>query len=551
MKTTHSISAILFGALATLGATLLTGLVLALPLVSQAAMGDLTDCNQTGAYAMSVGSLNAVGGTFVPVSDKAVTLNTGYIVYKECVLRRLINDMRKQITFAYVNAEMKQFTEGNNGNPYFPQYFGQEQFQAGDKARKAALSTITGALNPAFQNQVATALERSYAQTTQAPQMSLSCPPTVGFWDGVFALGNPTCDPVFAYGLAQNQLDANFAAGQDAWRTQLNWGRGIYSITDSTGKVLTPGILVGTIAAQALTSGFRQQENANDIGQIIGQVFSGVGNRILNAGLGGLASIGTSVAGQPSYLAQGIKETSTGLASTITSFLLSTLVPALTVENSYNLVQKAMAADLTKAYSQLQDAENTCWGLIISKVCDASSATSTIAGGTCTASDGSGTLNIATSMQFSDPIATAQIKPIALIVQQNASTSDQALKIIGDVILNAQNPSNPTAQKDAFSKWDALTSANPPVLHNQTDLDRVQGQATDLNTALFGQSSPLGLLPNTFKIWTGDGTDTYGSPVSGAVAWDGTSSTGWCNASTQSLGGPATIAKWIQKWGTP
>ena len=40
-------------------------------------------CSMNGSYAMSVGALSAVGGVFVPVNDAAVTLKTGYLVYKE------------------------------------------------------------------------------------------------------------------------------------------------------------------------------------------------------------------------------------------------------------------------------------------------------------------------------------------------------------------------------------------------------------------------------------------------------------------------------------
>src|SRR3990167_9643499 len=47
-------------------------------------------CSQTGSYSMSVGTLGAMGGAFVPVNDAAVTLNTGYLVFKECVLRGIV-----------------------------------------------------------------------------------------------------------------------------------------------------------------------------------------------------------------------------------------------------------------------------------------------------------------------------------------------------------------------------------------------------------------------------------------------------------------------------
>ncbi|HEY4488462.1 MAG TPA: hypothetical protein VJB97_03010, partial [Candidatus Paceibacterota bacterium] len=44
-------------------------------------------CSLNGSYSMSVGTMSAMGGAYVPVNDASVTLNTGYLVYKECILR--------------------------------------------------------------------------------------------------------------------------------------------------------------------------------------------------------------------------------------------------------------------------------------------------------------------------------------------------------------------------------------------------------------------------------------------------------------------------------
>src|SRR4051812_17105738 len=57
-------------------------------------------CNLNGAYSMSVGALSATGGAYVPVNDAAVTLNTGYLVYKECVLRGIVVRQREGVTSA-------------------------------------------------------------------------------------------------------------------------------------------------------------------------------------------------------------------------------------------------------------------------------------------------------------------------------------------------------------------------------------------------------------------------------------------------------------------
>jgi hypothetical protein len=48
----------------------------------------ILSCNQTAAYGQSVGAFSARASVYVPVSDSAVTLNTGYLVYVACQLRR-------------------------------------------------------------------------------------------------------------------------------------------------------------------------------------------------------------------------------------------------------------------------------------------------------------------------------------------------------------------------------------------------------------------------------------------------------------------------------
>lgn len=526
--------------------TIIAAFVLAMPLLSYAQLQQdgILGCNQTGAYALGPASLNAVGGTFVPVSDKAVTLNTGYLAYKECVLRPAVSAEVHAATAAYDNAVITRVLTGNNGNPYFVQNFQREDFQAGDKARTDSFFTVTNQINSDYRNLVQIALERNYAQRTQAPQMSLACPKQTGVFAQIFSLTNPACDPIFAYYGAENQLDAYSAAARDAWRTQAMMGQGFNPILDANGNVLTPGILTEAVAEQAITSGYRQLENANDIGQMVGPLLAGAANRILSAATGGLASIGTSQGGQPSYLSQMTTEASQGLVQAVTNVALTILSPALSIEQSYGKAQNGMASDLLQAVTQLRGTENTCWNLIISNVCSGSVATST-AGATCTSADGS-TLHIATSTAFSQPIVDAQIKPISDVVVANVQTSNQSVTAINTLIGDVQNTNSADIQRSALNQLDSLVAQGS--LHTQPDLDKATQQASDLHTALFDTTS--GLLPKTYHTWAGD--DTVNS-VNGATAWDGASAVGWCNVPATAGGTPTTAQKttldlWAARW---
>lgn len=518
---------------------------LAVPLLSHAQLQQdgILGCNQTGAYALGPASFNSVGGTFVPVSDKAVTLNTGYLVYKECVLRPATVKIREAASSAYIQAELTRVNTGNNGNPIFVRNFRQENFQAGDKARTASFFTVTNEISEDYRNAVQISLERTYAQRTQAPQMSLACPKQTGIFAQIFSLTNPACDRIFVEEMARNQLEANSAAEQDAWRTQAGWGLGFNPILDAYGNVLTPGILTQTIAGQAITSGYRQLENANDIGQMVGPLLAGAANRVLSAATGGLASMSTSQGGQPSYLSQMTKEASTGLIQAITNIALTILGPALTIEQDYGKAQNTMASDLTAAIGQLRAAENTCWNLVIDKVCS-TTASSTSTGVSCTGTDGS-VLVIATSTAFSQPIVDAQIKPLSDVVIANVKTSNESVDAINTLIGDVQNTNSVDIQKSALNQLDQLVAQG--LLHTQPDLDKATQQATDLNTALFDTTT--GLLPKTYHIWAGD--DSSGN--TGAIAWDGASATGWCNVPTTAGVTPTTAQQttldlWIAQW---
>ena len=72
-------------------------------------------CNQNGAYAMSVGALGATGGVYVPVADASVELNTGTLVYKECILREVVDAEREAATAGFTQQATNNIQTGRNG----------------------------------------------------------------------------------------------------------------------------------------------------------------------------------------------------------------------------------------------------------------------------------------------------------------------------------------------------------------------------------------------------------------------------------------------------
>ena len=125
---------------------------------------------------MSVGTMSAIGGQYVPVNDAAVTLNTGTLVYKECVLREILDRMREGAMSGLFKQIYTAIQSGRSGNPMYVQKVGDELLAASDKEKLQFLKGSVKALNPAFVNEVRSQLARSYMIQTRNPEQNLVCP---------------------------------------------------------------------------------------------------------------------------------------------------------------------------------------------------------------------------------------------------------------------------------------------------------------------------------------------------------------------------------------
>jgi len=164
-------------------------------------------CNRTGAYAMSVGSMSVIGGSYVPVSDAAVTLNTGFLVYKECVLRIVVDDMREAATAGLekkVNQQLQ--TGGHNGGKLYVTNLTSDQQVAGDEEMKRIFTDGSlNSLTPQYRNAIARSVLRDYQTQTRNSHQVYTCPidsangnGTGSNLDNIMAkLRNPTCNPLF------------------------------------------------------------------------------------------------------------------------------------------------------------------------------------------------------------------------------------------------------------------------------------------------------------------------------------------------------------------
>ncbi|HUO50377.1 MAG TPA: hypothetical protein VMU25_02330 [Candidatus Paceibacterota bacterium] len=521
--------------------------------------GGIFSCNQNGAYAMSVGALGATGGVYVPVADASVELNTGTLVYKECVLREVIDAQRQAATAGFTQQATQQVQTGRGGAPLYVVNEGKEITAVRTAAFVAALKNGTGSLDPQIKNTIIQAAAQGYSLATYNGPSTLTCPyagTPANFtnrntfsWDTILAVGSD-CNPIFGY-ISTNDMALSAAASaaqyqQDQW----NWGGGFYSVTDGNQDPLqqqieTPASLVNSSYTQVIQSPFNQLQNANDIGQMVGALFAGISTQVLSSNGGGLTGLTQPIGNSPSYLSQAIQQTTQNLQGAISNAALTNLQAALTVEQSYNKIMNAIASNLTGSINQYRSAENQCWQQIIQSVCAtplSSNNTCPAIAGQCTTDPTTGiqtcpqgqTLKVATSTAFSQAaINAASIPSLASTTINNINISNQALSLLNQLVQNVSGTSA-DSQAVAIAQLNSLVASGQ--LHTQSDITTAQNQQQSVQTAM--QNG----VQNTVTLWAGtnpnDNTQTN-------IPWDGSVSpgTGWCNFKNQT-----TLNMWIQKW---
>jgi len=496
-------------------------------------------CNQVAGANASAGTLAAIGGVYVPVNDAAVTLNTGILVYKECVLRPLQNRLRESAVSSLFKKQQTSIDSGREGNAQYVQNQGAEELVVADKTKLSSLTDGTlDSLHPSFQQEVKRAVAANYQAETRSNK-DLECnypgdleassknPTSQTFNLSSFEeKANPMCNPFFAYAVgAKPKTDALVAQAVGYQRAEWDRGRGFYAITDNAAnpleaRTLTPASVVQESYQQILGSPVRQLEQANDVGQMIGALFAGVTTQALTDS-GGLAGLARSVAGQPSYLEQVARESSQGVVGAAANAALQILNASKQVETRYLNAMNAIAGSLTQAINQLRSAERACWELIIPEAQEYAQCPSTVTNPitgvtTCT---GAFSIQPATSTAFSQQVVDSQIAPLAQAAVTNIDNSQKALGLIDQLIVGVTNTNSLTAQRLALQQLDNLVAQQS--LHSQYDATNAEQQRDDI------AASMTGLVEDTARAW-GDSSDP---------------TTGWCNVNNSNV-----IETWAEQW---
>lgn len=501
-------------------------------------------CNQVAGANASAGTLAAIGGVYVPVNDAAVTLNTGILVYKECVLRPLQDRLRESAISALVKRQYIGIETGREGQKRYVENLPAERLIVRDRSRLTTLQgTAPEKLTPAFKSAIVRWDAQTYRKETRDPESMLTCPyedidagirnETDDPLGVIFSYTNPACIPHLDALLFKELADARDAQAVADFMTMLEYGRGFYPVTDNAQdpfaeRILTPASVVQESYQQILGSSVRQLENANDIGQMVGALFAGITTHALtdNRGLAGFAQ---SVAGQPSYLEQVAKESSQGVIGAAVNAALTVLNASREIEGRYLASMEAIASTLTQSINRIRSTERSCWNLVVPK------AETYAAKGKCTVTDPTTTpptetctpilldpvkINVSTSsLAFSQQVIDSQITPLANAALTNVQNSKRALGLIDQLIAGVTNTASLNAQRLALQQLDTLVAQR--ALHTKFDAENAAKQKDDVAGAM------ATLVEDTAKAW-GDSSDP---------------STGWCNINN------ADIPRlWAERW---
>ena len=502
--------------------------LLALPLVVfaqsapfQYSQQGIMSCSGGGA-AQSIGSQSATVGIYVPVADATVELNTGILVYKECVLRQIVIKMRESATSAFTGQMVNSINTGRDGNPQFLVNESKEVLLVRDKGKLVGIQIGQGALNPALSNVDTSAVARNYLASTQKSKGILACPfkgnldayshnqPNSFSFEGLAASGDPSCNALGLFYRYSEQSDA--VAAQAVQYQENDWarGRGFYSKTDKTydplgASIKTPASVVQESFQQVFGSGFRQLESADDVGQIVGALFAGITNQVTSNSQG-LYGLNQSFNGQPSYLDQVTSQSKTGLIGSVVNATLQILNAARAVEVAFLQVLNSIIGTLSQTTAQLKDTENQCWKLLVPLVEAYASSTAM-------------TIKVATSTQFSQEIVGAQVAPLQATTMERATTSRLMILRIDGLVMALTNPPSDAARQAAIQTVDTLVAQG--AFHTSQDLGVVRGQQQAVTDAM------AILVQNTIDTWSKSEDPNVG----------------WCNANN-----PAVIKMWAEKW---
>lgn len=470
-------------------------------------------CMGQGARVQNVGTRAAIGGVYVPVNDAAVTLNTGFLVYKECILDGMARKIAESGTAELGRQNLNAITTGRNGGPQYVVNPWEELRQQNDAIFIDTTTRAGAAICSAFGNSVRTTSARAYMASRSSSSGPIVCTrpaQDAPFWVRLLSYQDQQNN---AYGAAI-ALDGVYgrlqAANEYNQRERWIMNNGFYDVMDTYddplgGRILTPGYIIARSLEQVVGSGYRQLESATEIDQVVSNLFGGLTTQLISD-TRGLVGLTQPVNGQPSYVDRMVAQTSASVRQQASNAALSIIGAARQIEADYRQAKEGLATALSNSIEQLRNAERQCWALIIPEVQQVASAQNV-------------QLQIATSTRFSQPIVDEYIAPVATTTIAQIRTSDATIATLNQLISSVSNSASQANQQQALLRLDTMVANQQ--LRTATDASNAASERDSIVTAL------TKLVEDTVTAW-GDSTDP---------------NVGWCNVNNQDV-----ITRWLNEW---
>ena len=528
-----------------------------------------SDGNTTNAYEFvrngiygckGIGEVGPVGmqhaqGTFVPVSEEAIALNTFILVNKFCVLDGLNIRQREAIVSGITRAALRQINEGRQGQAKYAQNPRALQAQLRDEVMEKFMEheSLQKMCAP-YRERVKRNLVQDYVNKTRKPELAYACSfngtdqqfrslmggdlenSGWGSFISSFEEGN---NELSAFMNLRDTATVTIDEEQRRLAKELDWGNGFLSDRDckqvpvGNGRyeedcqIVTPGKVIADMTSFLVQTGHRQTEQADSIDELLGSFITNLQTEVLS-GFGGLQSTTNNASGA-SYLDRAVDDAFGRARGETTNVGKDALQKALQTETDYNAVIKTTLSLIDTTMAALVQREDKCFEDMLDQakkdlkkqvedeVCSAEGGI-----GSCTADvtvditdDASSTqanpkkrykitaklsgvtktVTLLKTNERSIAVISSDIEPIRKVFADNLKSSDSALSVLRGLENMLKNDSSPATAQFVIGQLEKLV--NGGKLHNSSHVSNARDKQSQLKDIL------QNLVERTQTSWTG------------------------------------------------
>ncbi|MCD5384288.1 MAG: hypothetical protein LRZ97_00020 [Candidatus Pacebacteria bacterium] len=362
-----------------------------------------TDSNgfsNNGLYDCEGGNFGSVGlsharGTFVPVSEEAVALNTNILLYKECVLDRVVVAYRESAIAAMTQSLLSWVGGDQDGQSAFVTNQKNLRDELRDEVTQEFTSgKMTDGICAPLKEDVRKTIFLENAQRAYKPEQIYNCSITSeeeqdykDFLDGTAKVFNrdiyfktlsPENNPLLVYFNASQLLQEEIDTAITDEIREIGWGNGYKSKKDCKQipsgnstyeeycEIVTPGSTIGEIISYVSLTGMRQTENADEINELMGSLMSNIHTQVLTS-TGGLSGLAKSINGGLSFLDLISRDAALRTRTEYTNVGVGLLSTAIVTESEYGAARKLSQDKIEDIVIQLQTKEAACWSGLIAQ----------------------------------------------------------------------------------------------------------------------------------------------------------------------------------------